>query len=188
MANPAPRMVVCQPGDGNCVSTPYQHANPFPQTRLDITPCVDLALGERNTLTTRFQLYKSSQTNNGVGAFDLPSTGYNIDSSEYELQVSDTQVLSPRVINETRFELGRNRDTQTAQSLDPSIVVSGAFTSGGSNSGTVSTRRNRLEVQNYTSIQLAKNFRRFGWKLRVTLHSCRTPRGPNRRVTHFAPA
>ncbi len=184
MANPATPTVVCQPGDGNCVSTPYQHANPFPQTRLDITPRVDLALGERNTLTTRFQLYKSSQTNNGVGAFDLPSTGYNIDSSEYELQVSDTQVLSPRVINETRFELGRNRDTQTAQSLDPSIVVSGAFTSGGSNSGTVSTRQNRLEVQNYTSIQLAKNFMRFGGRLRATRESSSTTAGTNGKFTY----
>ncbi|WP_263368939.1 TonB-dependent receptor [Edaphobacter bradus] len=184
LANPASPTMICNPGDLSCVSTSYQYANPFPQTRLDVSPRVDLALGEKNTLTTRFQLYQSSQTNNGVGGFDLPSTGYNIDSSEYELQVSDTQVLSSRVINETRFELGRNRDTQRAQSTDPTVIVSGAFTSGGSNSGTVSTHQNRLEVQNYTSVQLAKNFMRFGGRLRVNQESTSTTAGTNGKFTY----
>ncbi|MCU1318915.1 MAG: hypothetical protein JWP98_433, partial [Edaphobacter sp.] len=184
MANPTNPTVVCAPGDGSCVSTPFQGAISMPQTRTDISPRVDLKVSEKNTLTTRFQLYQSSQMNNGMGAFNLPSSGYNIDSSEYELQVSDTQILSPRLINETRFELGRNRDTQTALSTAPSITVSGAFTSGGSNSGTLSTRQNRLEVQNYTSIQLAKNFMRFGGRLRVNRESSSTTAGTNGKFTY----
>ncbi len=184
VADPASPTTLCPPGDVNCVSTSYQYANPFPQTRMDISPRVDVQLGEKNTLTTRFQLYQSSQTNNGVGGFDLPDTGYNIDSSEYELQVSDTQVLSPRVINETRLELGRNRDTQKAQSTDPTIIVSGAFTSGGSNSGNVWTNQNRLEVQNYTSFQLAKNFMRFGGRLRLNRESNSTTAGTNGKFTY----
>jgi hypothetical protein len=184
LANPSNPTVVCQPNDPACVSTPYQYANPNPQTRLDISPRVDLALSEKNTLTTRFQLFQSSQTGGGVGGFSLPSQGYNIDSSEYELQVSDTQILSPRVINETRFELGRNRDTQKALSTDPTVSVSGAFTSGGSNSGTVATHQNRLEVQNYTSLQLAKNFMRFGGRLRVNQQTSSTTAGTNGKFTY----
>ena len=184
LANPSNPTVVCQPGDLSCVSTPYQYANPTPQTRLDVSPRIDLALGEKNTLTTRFQLFQSSQTNSGVGGFTLPSSGYNSDSSEYELQVSDTQILSAHVINETRFELGRNRDTQHALSTDPSVSVSGAFTSGGSNSGTVSTHQNRLEVQNYTSLQLAKNFMRFGGRLRVNQQAASTTAGTNGSFTY----
>lgn len=184
MADPNNPTVVCQPGIQTCVPTSYQYANPNPQTRLDITPRVDLALSEKNTLVTRFQLYQSSQTNSGVGGFSLPQAGYNLDSSEYELQVSDTQILSPKVINETRFELGRNRDTQKALSIDPTVSVSGAFTSGGSNSGTVATHQNRLEVQNYTSVQLAKNFMRFGGRLRVNQQTSSTTGGTNGKFTY----
>jgi hypothetical protein len=185
VANPATPTVVCQPGDPTCTATPlYQVANPYPQTRTDISPRVDLQLGERNTLTARFQLYRSHQSNNGVGAFDLPSTGYNSDSSEYELQVSDTQIINSRMINETRFELGRNRDTQSALSLDPMVSVSGAFTAGGSNSGTVSTHQARLEVQNYTSIQLERNFMRFGGRLRANRESNNTTAGTNGSFTY----
>jgi len=188
VANPAAPSVICQPGDTTCTARPsYQVAVSAPQTRTDITPRIDVQLGEKNTLTTRFQLYQSHQSNSGVGSFNLPSTGYNLDSSEYELQVSDTQILSSRIINETRFELGRNIDTQSALSAAPTITVQGSFTSGGSSAGTLSTRQARFELQNYTSVQLAKHFMRFGGRLRVNRESSSTTAGTNGSFTYASP-
>src|SRR6267154_1639344 len=60
---------------------------------------IALALGEKNTLVTRFQYEVNDQSNVGVGGLVLPSAGYNSSTSETTLQVSDTQILSPRVIN-----------------------------------------------------------------------------------------
>ena len=185
VSDPASPNTLCNPGVATCTATPsFQAATSFPQTRTDISPRIDLQLGEKNTLTTRFQIYRSASKNDGVGGFDLPSTGYNLDSSEYELQVSDSQIINSRVINETRLEIGRNRDTQTAQSTAPTVSVSGAFTSGGSNSGTLSTRQFRVEAQNYTSVQLSKNFIRFGGRLRFNRESNSTTAGTNGSFTY----
>ena len=57
------------------------------------------------------------------------------------MQLSDTQVLSDQVINETRFEYIRDRDNQNPLYNTPTITVQGAFTGGGNNEGTYATPR-----------------------------------------------
>ena len=171
----------CPAGQTTCS---YQAATLYPQVRTDLSPRLDLALGEKNTLTTRFQYYQNDVQNDGVGGFDLPSTGYNLSSTEYTLQVSDTQIVNSRVINETRFEYQRDSSAQVAQNTSPTINVQGAFTSGGSNAGNISDTENHFEVQNYTSIQLQKNFIRFGGRLRTTSDYNRTTSGTNGMFTY----
>src|SRR5260370_30850852 len=95
------------------------------------------------------------------------------------MQVVDTQILSPRVINETRFEYQREAASQTALNTTPTIMVQGNFTGGGSNSGSYSSTQNHFEGQNYTSIQFAKNFIRLGARLRSTGQSTNTTAGTN---------
>ena len=168
--------LTCPEGQIYCT---YSVANPAPQSRTDITPRLDIALGERNTLVTRFQYVNNDQTNQGVGGLNLPSTGYTSSSSETTIQVVDTQVISQRVINETRFEYQHEASTLTALNTSPTIMVSGNFTGGGSNSGTSSTPQNHFEGQNYTSIQLAKNFIRMGGRFRSTGETSTTNAGSN---------
>src|SRR5271170_6530973 len=92
----------------------YSVANPAPQSRTDITPRIDLALGERNTLTTRFQYVQNDQNNSGVGGLVLPDAGSYSSTSETTIQVVDTQVLNEHIINETRFEYQRESASLTA--------------------------------------------------------------------------
>ena len=81
--------------------------------------------------------------------------------------MSDTQTWSSKLINESRFEWERNRSSQVPLNNAPSITVSGAFGAGGNVSGNTSDHSDHFEVQNYTSLQLTKNFVRFGGRLRV---------------------
>ncbi len=83
-----------------------------PQTRSDISPRFDLAIGDKNTLTVRYQYNVSGAQNSGIGNTNLPTVGYNTESTEHTIQVSDTQIVSSRVINETRFEYQRDYSTQ----------------------------------------------------------------------------
>ena len=162
---------ICSPGAGNastCVSQQLQNATTFPQVRTDFSPRLDLAITDSNTLTARYQYEQNDVINDGLGSFNLPSTAYNVSNSESELQISDTQIISPRVINETRFEFSRDRSSQIAQSFAPTVNVQSAFISGGASSGTVSDHQEHIEVQNYTSLQLHKNFVRLGGRLRTT--------------------
>jgi len=173
--------LTCPVGQVTCA---YAIANPEPQSRTDISPRIDLALGEKNTLVTRFMYEENDQNSVGVGSLVLPTAGYNSSTSETTLQVSDTQVLSQRVINETRFEYQRESATENALNTSPSIQVQGNFSGGGAPTGSSSDYQNHFEGQNYTSVQLAKNFIRMGVRLRSTSDSNTTTAGTNGTFTY----
>ncbi len=157
----------CAPGQAGCVPAQAQISTHTPQTRFEVTPRVDLALGSKNVLTTRFEYGHNSATAQGIGGNALPSTQYNSKSQNFELQMSDTQTLSSKLINETRFAYEQSRSSNTALSFAPTLSVGGSFTTGGSSGGNSSTHTEHYEVQNYTSIALKHNFIRFGGRFRA---------------------
>ncbi len=165
-------------GPGN-IATPYSAAVPSPSRRLNISPRVDFQLSPKNTLTIRYQYSQNTQDNGGIGGFSLASTGYNSGSTENTVQITDTQIISPTIVNETRFQYIRDSDNQTPLSLDPTLVVQGAFTSGGSSSGTTASNQDHYELQNFTSIAHGKHFIKFGGRLRGTLFSSNEDSGFN---------
>ena len=183
-ALPTSPAVLCDPGEVGCVSTPYQTSTYFPQIRADINPRLDLALGSKNVLTTRYQYVNNSATNEGPGNLALPTVAYNTSSLSNILQMSDTQTWSAKLINETRFEYEREHVQTTALNNTPSVNVSGNFQSGGYASQDLSDHQDHFEVQNYTSIQLKKNFIRFGGRLRTTREAQNTGNNTNGSFTY----
>ncbi len=149
----------------------FSQAFANPQSRLDVSPRFDFQLGAKNTLSVRYMFDRQKDTNDGVSQFALASQAYNVLNYENTLQVSDTQVLSPNMINETRFQYTRDRDTQASQSSDPTVTVQGAFTSGGNALGTVRDNQDRYELQNYTTDIVGRHSLNFGTRLRLTRDS-----------------
>ena len=147
---------------------PFTQAFPNSRTRTNISPRIDLQLGQNNTLMIRYQFTQNNETNDGIGQFALPSQAYNVANTEQTLQISDTQVLSKNVVNETRFQYIRDRNNQTSQNFQPTISVLGAFTDGGNSLGNVTDNADHYELQNYTSIVHGKHFMKFGGRLRIT--------------------
>ncbi len=178
----------CSPGDLTCSyfsSYPESARAVFnPQVRSDLSPRIDLALGEKNTLTVRYQYYVNGSQNNGIGNTGLPSAGYNSDSSENTIQISDTQLVKSNIVNETRFEYERDKALQNPLSTAPTLSVQGIFTSGGSSNGSSNSRQAHIELQNYTSVQLAKNFIRIGGRLRTTSESLASTAHANGTFTY----
>lgn len=190
-ADPANPTSLCAPQQGvtsPCVVTgayPVTARAVFhPQTRSDITPRLDLAIGEKNTLTARYQYYVNGQQNAGVGNTSLESVGYSTDASENTIQLSDTQLISSHVINETRFEYERDHSLQTPNKTDPTVSVQGIVTGGGSSQGRSESTETHIEAQNYTSVQLAKHFMRFGGRLRTTQETLTSNAGSNGTFTY----
>jgi hypothetical protein len=187
-ASSADATTPCQPGDRSCTyyaSVPESiRAVPHPQTRSDISPRVDFALGDKNTLTVRYQYYVNGQKNAGVGNTNLAETGYNSESTEHTIQISDTQIFSAKVINETRFEWQRDHSTQDPLSTTPTLSISGVFTSGGSSQGTQHSTGTHIEAQNYTSIALEHHFIRLGGRLRTTGEDILSTQGSNGTFTY----
>src|SRR6266852_5113784 len=121
---------------------------PNPRTRTNISPRIDYQISPNNTLTARYQFYRDAQQNAGVGGATLPEAGYDTPSTEHTVQISDTQILGPKIVNETRFQYLRKNSGQTPLSTLPSINVQGAFSGGGSNAGAQTDRQNHYELQN----------------------------------------
>jgi hypothetical protein len=169
----------------NIVSAPDEPVNPssdeispqavpFPQTRTNLAPRFDFQLGPSNTLSVRYQYFRDNEQNEGVGGFNLASQAYNALESEHTLQVTDTQILSSRTVNETRFQYIHDNTTQTALggglpfNIDnPTITVQGAFNAGPNSQGNILDSQNAYELQNFTAITLGKHLLKFGGRLRV---------------------
>ncbi|MGA7565679.1 MAG: carboxypeptidase regulatory-like domain-containing protein [Terriglobales bacterium] len=140
---------------------------PNPRTRTNIAPRIDYQVSTNNTLTARYQYYRDTWNNDGVGGLVLPEAGYNSISTEHTVQITDTQVLSTKAINETHFQYLRDNSNQTPLSTAVGIAVQGAYTTGGSSSGTEIDHQDHYELQNYTSIADGNHFLKFGGRLRA---------------------
>lgn len=159
--------------DSNFNPVQFSQAISSPETRTNISPRFDFQLSPSNTLTVRYQFTRETENSQGVGGFSLyPSQAYDVTDTEQTLQISDTQILSPNVVNETRFQYIHDSNAQTPL-LTPGLTTSvlGAFTSGGNQAGTVIDRENHFEAQNYTSIVHGPHFIKFGGRLRITTDS-----------------
>ncbi len=139
-----------------------------PRIRTNISTRLDYQLAARNTLMVRYQFTHNHEENDGIAGLTLPSQAFNQTGNEHTIQISDTQVLSAKAINETRFEWQRNSTAQNALNSGPSISVLGLFTEGGNPLGTSAITTNHYELQNYTSLNFGNHFLRLGGRLRAT--------------------
>ena len=139
---------------------------PSPHQRTNIGPRLDYAITKNNTLTARYQYYRDTETNNGIGQNVLPSQAYDSITTEHTVQIGDTQVFGAKVVNETRFQFLRDNTSQTALDTNPSVNVLGAFTGGGN--GLISVdHQDHYELQNYTSVIHGNHTIKFGGRLRA---------------------
>src|SRR5208282_812665 len=131
---------------------------PNPRTRINIGPRIDYQVSTNNTLTARYQFYRDTQENAGVGGSTLPEAGYDTTSTEHTVQISDTQILGTKAVNETRFQYLRDNSGQAPvqtqlQTLPSgftttaSINVLGAFSGGRSSSGVQTDYQDHYELQ-----------------------------------------
>ncbi|MGE5322524.1 MAG: TonB-dependent receptor [Actinomycetota bacterium] len=139
-----------------------------PRLRTNASARVDYQLSTNNTLTARYQFTRETADNSGVERLALPAYGYNQASTEHTVQLSDTQILSPRAVNETRFEWQRENTNQYPLNSIPAVDVLGVFTNGGNPIGISQVTTNHYELQNYTSMERGTHSLRFGGRLRLS--------------------
>ncbi|HZG53110.1 MAG TPA: carboxypeptidase regulatory-like domain-containing protein [Pyrinomonadaceae bacterium] len=129
-----------------------------PTRRFSFSPRVDYQINAANTLVARYRYSRDSRDNLGTGEFALdfdPFFGidrtYARKGSDHNFQLTETAILTPTVINETRFQFNRDTGTSGGDISAPVIFVRDAFTAGGSSAGPSRNTNTRYEIQNYTS-------------------------------------
>jgi hypothetical protein len=150
----------------NLEQTPFSEALANPQSRWVISPRLDLQITPKNLLAVRYQLWRDNETNDGIGQFDLPSQAYNLREQEQALQLSDTQVVSAKTVNQTRFEYRLDTSDQAPSIFTPAIDVLGSFTSGGNPQGTILDNQNYFELQDIATMSLGKHTLIYGGRVR----------------------
>ena len=114
-------------------SIPFRPWSPFPtpHQRTNIGPRLDYAITKNNTLTARYQYYRDTETNYGIGQISCLRRLTIRLTTEHTMQIGDTQVFGSKVVNETRFQYLRDNTSDTSIDTNPAANVFGAFTGGG---------------------------------------------------------
>jgi hypothetical protein len=139
-----------------------------PSHNFRISPRVDFQINDRNTLQSRYAFSHSSSDNLG-GGFTLPTRATHSSSTQHTLQLTESMIINPKTVNETRFQFDHQNRTTTGTTGGVAINVNNAFNGGGSQVGTNFTRSDRWEVTNTTTTSWGKQGQhaiKFGMRVR----------------------
>ncbi len=136
-----------------------------PHNHINVSPRVDLQLSDKNTLTLRYQFYYDAESGD-ISSTQLPSQSISSHTTEHALQLSDSQIINDRMVNETRFEYRHATETDTPVSNLPTIRIAGDFTGGGAASQLSNDHQEHFELQNFTTMSVGKHAVKFGAWLR----------------------
>ena len=163
-----------------------------PSAFTSFSPRFDYQLSKNNTLTVRVEERFNSRDNAGFGQTSLPpslTTGpfgnalaYNTTGNNQNVMVTETSILNPTVVNETRFQF-THAYTATAGNLIPGLNVAGAFSTGGNGRGDTHDTARHFELQNYTGIQHHAHSLKFGVRVRRESDQSNQPSGFNGSFT-----
>jgi len=159
-----------------------------PNTNTTITPRLDYAITDKHTLTVRFEERFNTNNNQGYGGNVLPpgyavagfpnAVGYNSTSDGQNLMVTETSILSPRLVNETRFQFTRNY-SNSAGNLLPTISVSNEFRTGGNGVGAEHDEKKHFEATNTSTTTIGAHTFHFGARARRDSDQSFNPQGFN---------
>ena len=145
---------------------PFNVALLTPNKFFSISPRFDYQLNPANTLVVRYSYFRNEADNIGASDFSLPERAYSRSSNNQIVQLTETMIISPKLMNETRFQYNRNRSRQDGNNTVPTIVVQEAFTSGGSQIGLAHNNEDRWELQNYSMWTNGRHIMRYGVRAR----------------------
>jgi hypothetical protein len=148
---------------------------PTPAERWSVSPRVDYQLSTNITLSARYTWSRNDQPVTGVGGFNLPTRQSSSLGDQNTFQLTETQVIGARAVNESRFQYHRTATDTAGDATLPVINVSSAFTTGGASAFTSYNHTANYEFQNNTSLTRNKHFIKFGVRIRGAEQSSYSP-------------
>ena len=139
---------------------------PIPQSLWLATARLGWQLGEKNTFTAEYSANVNHLQNLGVGGTALAETGYDSDTYEHNLRLSDITIASAKLMHEARVSLDWTGETDAPVSNAPQLEVAGAFTGGGATIGSQQLHSLVLEVDDDAVINLKNHLLKVGIQFR----------------------
>lgn len=144
---------------------PYNEVFSSPFRFLRVSPRLDYKISPKHMLMFRYGLTRNDYDHYGVGSFDLISRGANAHLREHGLQVSETAILSPKIVSETNFLFLHQHHTHQADSTGPTLEVANAFSGGPDSESYSSYTHHHYQVQNITTLGEKSHTVRVGVRL-----------------------
>lgn len=148
---------------------PFNKEYQVPSKRFSFDPRIDFAINQNHTLVFRYSYDWAKAENQSIGDTSLASTATTSKSTGHEIRITETSILNPKTVNETRFSYNFGDRDQSGDNSLPTINVPSAFRGGGSQVGDSYTKTKTLEVSNFTTTSFGKNSEhsfKFGGRLR----------------------
>lgn len=137
-----------------------------PRRNITFSPRFDYQINPNNTLIARYSFNHSSTDNNGVGGFSLPQRAYDSNSTQQNIQLTETAVLNATLINELKFQFTRQTSENIAGNFVPALNVSSSFIGGGSQVGHTTNTRKNWELQEFLAWSKGTHAFKFGGRIR----------------------
>jgi outer membrane receptor protein involved in Fe transport len=152
---------------------PFIHTIVVPGRRTSFSPRIDYAINKNNTLVARYNYSHNTISNTGASEqvldidpfFGITRT-FARTSTEQSVQLTETAILTPTIINETRFQFERSTSESGGDITRPVLNVSGEFTAGGASAAPANNTNRQWELQNYTSFVHGLHSLKVGARLR----------------------
>ena len=159
-------LIVGEVLDANNNIVGFAATAPIPSRRTSFSPRIDYQINQNHTLIGRYSYTKTTRVT-GVGGFSLPSRAYDTESTENQIQLTETAIINKTIVNETRFQFEHQNSAQNADNSIPTIEVQDAFTGGGSQVGQSHSTTNNWELTNNTSFALRNHALKAGARVRA---------------------
>jgi hypothetical protein len=151
--------------DDNLNPLPVNQTILMPSRVTNVVPRLDYSINANNNLTARYAFTRSENKNRGVGDFSLASRAYDANGTSHVVQVTETAILTPAIVTETRFQFLRSESSMNGDNRLPAIMVQGAFNGGGAQIGRSGSTTTNLELTNTsTYVHKAHTYK---WGLRA---------------------
>jgi hypothetical protein len=156
---------------------PFRSSVVTPMVNTELSFRLDYQLNNNNTIVGRYEFEDTSRENAGLGTFTLPTRAYNSKGRDHLLQITETAVLSPKAVHETRFQYRRETGSSGGLNSDPIVDVAEAFSTGGVLASNDS--QNRWELTDTLSISHNKHMIKVGGRVRGVSLTDRSMQGYN---------
>jgi hypothetical protein len=153
------------------------------QRAIRVSPRIDYQLTPNNTITVRYGFMDMDIPGAGIGSFDLVSRGYDAKTTTHTVQISDTAVVSPSLVNEIRFQYFRSGVDYFPNATGPAVQVLGSFNGGATNIGEAADYQDNYELQDYITVAKGAHTWRSGVRLRGQLENMLSPQNFNGTFT-----
>jgi hypothetical protein len=157
------------------IINPFTQVFTIPQRRVTVSPRVDYQVTPSDTLSVRYVFQTVDIQHSGVGSFNLVSTGFHNEGQGNTVQIANTKIAGPKVINQTRLQFDRQSITSISDNSSAQIDVLNAFVGGGAQLATSANSLNSVEFQNYTTISHRAHTWSLGVRVRAAVMNNESP-------------